>query len=75
MEIGFTDGLDMSNRDRVGLDIQGLREQIEAMRPGDVAWQEMPMAQKCRVLIIERMQAEQKKATPQTARAKPGAIG
>ncbi len=62
MELRVTDGLDMSNRDRVGLDIQGLREQIEAMRPGDVAWQEMPMAQKCRVLIIERIQMEQQKA-------------
>ena len=67
MGLQITDGLDMSNRDRVGLDIQGLREQIEAMRPGDVAWQEMPMAQKCRVLIIERIQMEQQKAA---ARAK-----
>jgi hypothetical protein len=42
-------------RDRISVEIGDIRDRIETCR-GDVAWKELPMAAKLRVLIIERLE-------------------
>ena len=45
----------MANRDRVPVDVVDIRSEIEAFRENDVVWKELPMAQKLRALILERI--------------------
>ena len=54
----------MSQRDRISVDVSDIKEQVENCRD-DVAWTELPLAAKLRVLIKERlaqMEAEKKQA-------------
>lgn len=44
----------MSQRDRISVDVSDIREQVETCRD-DVAWTELPLAAKLRVLIKERL--------------------
>lgn len=44
----------VSQRDRISVDVSDIREQVEACRD-DVAWTELPLAAKLRVLIKERL--------------------
>ena len=44
----------MAQRDRISIDVSDLREQVENCR-NDVAWTELPLAAKLRVLIKERL--------------------
>jgi hypothetical protein len=55
----------VSQRDRISVDVSDIKEQVENCRD-DVAWTELPLAAKLRVLIKERlaqMEAEKKQAT------------
>lgn len=45
----------MSQRDRISVDVSDIRERVEACRD-DVAWTELPLAAKLRVLIRERLE-------------------
>ncbi|MBE9117277.1 hypothetical protein IQ249_15355 [Lusitaniella coriacea LEGE 07157] len=52
----------VSQRDRISIDVSDIREEIENCR-SDVAWSELPLSAKLRVLIKERLaqlQAEKK---------------
>lgn len=53
----------MGQRDRISVDVSDIRERIEACRD-DVAWAELPLTAKLRVLIRERLEEieEEKKA-------------
>lgn len=54
----------VSQRDRISVDVSDIKEQVENCRD-DVAWSELPLAAKLRVLIKERlaqMEAEKKQA-------------
>jgi hypothetical protein len=44
-----------SQRDRISIDVGDLREQVETCR-NDVAWSELPLSAKLRVLIKERLE-------------------
>lgn len=44
----------VSQRDRISIDVSDIREQVESCRD-DVAWAELPLAAKLRVLIKERL--------------------
>ena len=44
----------VSQRDRISVDVSDIREQVESCRD-DVAWSELPLASKLRVLIKERL--------------------
>lgn len=65
MEVSFDDELSVGQRDRISIDVSDIREQIEQCRD-DVAWSELPLAAKIRVLVKERIaQMEtEKKQTP-----------
>lgn len=55
----------VSQRDRISVDVSDIKEQVENCRD-DVAWAELPLAAKLRVLIKERLaqlEAEKKQAT------------
>lgn len=45
----------MSQRDRISVDVSDIRERVESCRD-DVAWTELPLAAKLRVLIRERLE-------------------
>ncbi|MBD2231451.1 hypothetical protein [Phormidium tenue] len=45
----------MSQRDRISVDVSDIRERVETCRD-DVAWTELPLAAKLRVLIRERLE-------------------
>ncbi|NEP11589.1 MAG: hypothetical protein F6K14_15530 [Symploca sp. SIO2C1] len=54
----------VSQRDRISIDVSDIRELIENCR-SDVAWTELPLSAKLRVLIKERLaqlEAENKQA-------------
>lgn len=54
----------VSQRDRISVDVSDIKEQVENCRD-DVAWTELPLAAKLRVLIKERLaqlEAEKKQA-------------
>lgn len=44
----------MAQRDRISIDVSDIRDQVESCRD-DVAWSELPLAAKLRVLIKERL--------------------
>jgi hypothetical protein len=44
----------VTQRDRISIDVSDLREAVESCRD-DVAWNELPLAAKLRVLIKERL--------------------
>jgi len=44
----------VSQRDRISVDINDIKEQVENCRD-DVAWSELPLSSKLRVLIKERL--------------------
>ncbi|MEM9814963.1 MAG: hypothetical protein AAF827_00915 [Cyanobacteria bacterium P01_D01_bin.6] len=46
--------------DRVTFDIEGLREQIEAAYADNPLWGRLPLAQKLRLLVEERLQEIEK---------------
>lgn len=46
--------------DRVTFDIEGLREQIEAAYSENPLWERLPLAQKLRLLVEERLAEIQK---------------
>jgi len=55
---------EVSQRDRISIDVSDIRELIENCR-SDVAWTELPLSAKLRVLIKERLaqlEAEKKQA-------------
>lgn len=57
------DELLVSQRDRISVDVSDIRERVENCRD-DVAWTELPLAAKLRVLIRERLEqieAQQKR--------------
>jgi ribosome-binding protein aMBF1 (putative translation factor) len=54
MEETFEDEQSVGQRDRISIDVSDIREQIEQCRD-DVAWSELPLAAKIRVLIKERI--------------------
>ena len=45
----------VGQRDRISVDVSDIRERVEACRD-DVAWTELPLAAKLRVLIRERLE-------------------
>jgi hypothetical protein len=49
------DELLVSQRDRISVDVSDIRERVETCRE-DVAWTELPLAAKLRVLIRERLE-------------------
>ncbi|NET55425.1 MAG: hypothetical protein F6K47_04310 [Symploca sp. SIO2E6] len=54
----------VSQRDRISIDVSDIREVVENCR-SDVAWTELPLSAKLRVLIKERLaqlEAENKQA-------------
>lgn len=51
----------VSQRDRISVDVSDIRERVENCR-NDVAWSELPLAAKLRVLIIERLAQVEKQA-------------
>lgn len=54
MKETFHDELEVGQRERISIDISDIREQIEQCRD-DVAWSELPLAAKIRVLVKERL--------------------
>ena len=44
----------VAQRDRISIDVSDMRDQVESCRD-DVAWSELPLAAKLRVLIKERL--------------------
>lgn len=46
---------DMAQKDRISVDVSDLRAEIETCRD-DVAWSELPMSAKIRVLVKERLE-------------------
>ncbi|MEP1075180.1 hypothetical protein NDI52_07210 [Leptolyngbya sp. PL-A3] len=48
------DELLVGQRDRISVDVSDIREQIEQCRD-DMAWSELPLAAKIRVLVKERL--------------------
>jgi hypothetical protein len=54
-EVQFDDEFLVSQRDRISVDVSDIREQVENCR-NDVAWTELPLAAKLRVLIKERLE-------------------
>lgn len=54
MEELFDSELPVGQRDRISIDVNDLREQIEQCRD-DAAWSELPLAAKIRVLVKERL--------------------
>lgn len=67
MEETFEDEQSVGQRDRISIDVSDIREQIEQCRD-DVAWSELPLAAKIRVLIKERIaEIEAEKQKPPSA--------
>lgn len=61
-EVLSDEEFEVSQRDRISIDVSDIREQVESCRD-DVAWTELPLAAKLRVLIKERLgQLEAEKA-------------
>lgn len=54
MENTFDEEQLVAQRDRISVDVSDIREQIEQCRD-DVAWSELPLAAKIRVLVKERL--------------------
>lgn len=54
MKETFHDELEVGQRERISIDISDIREQIEQCRD-DMAWSELPLAAKIRVLVKERL--------------------
>jgi hypothetical protein len=54
-EVLFDKEFEVSQRDRLSIDVSDIREQVENCRD-DVAWTELPLAAKLRVLIKERLE-------------------
>lgn len=54
-EVPYDDEFLVSQRDRISVDVSDIREQVENCR-NDVAWTELPLAAKLRVLIKERLE-------------------
>lgn len=54
MKETFHDELEVGQRERISIDISDIREQIEQCR-NDMAWSELPLAAKIRVLVKERL--------------------
>ena len=54
-EVPYDDEFLVSQRDRISVDVSDIREQVENCRT-DVAWTELPLAAKLRVLIKERLE-------------------
>ena len=54
MEDNYDNELSVGQRDRISIDVSDIREQIEQCRD-DVAWSELPLAAKIRVLVKERI--------------------
>lgn len=50
---------DMAQRERLSIDVSDIKEDVENCRD-DIAWREMPLSTKIRVLVKERL--EQMKA-------------
>jgi len=48
------DEVPVGQRDRISIDVSDIREQIEQCRT-DMAWSELPLAAKIRVLVKERL--------------------
>ena len=64
MEDNYDNELSVGQRDRISIDVSDIREQIEQCRD-DVAWSELPLAAKIRVLVKERIaELEADKAKP-----------
>ncbi|NJP12481.1 MAG: hypothetical protein HC866_25920 [Leptolyngbyaceae cyanobacterium RU_5_1] len=55
MEVQYEDDPLVPQRDRISIDVSDIREQIDTCRD-DVAWTELPLAAKIRVLIRERLE-------------------
>ncbi len=60
-EVPYDDEFLVSQRDRISVDVSDIREQVENCR-NDVAWTELPLAAKLRVLIKERLEQLQAEA-------------
>jgi hypothetical protein len=56
----------VAQKDRISIDVNDIRKEIESCR-SDVAWSELPLAAKVRVLLRERL--EELKAEQATASA------
>lgn len=54
----------MSQRDRISVDVSDIRERVETCRD-DVAWTELPLAAKLRVLIRERLEQIEAEKDPE----------
>jgi hypothetical protein len=54
-EVLYDDEFLVTQRDRISVDVSDIREQVENCR-NDVAWTELPLAAKLRVLIKERLE-------------------
>jgi ribosome-binding protein aMBF1 (putative translation factor) len=54
MDVSFDQEFPVGQRDRISVDVNDLREQIEQCRD-DAAWSELPLAAKIRVLVKERL--------------------
>lgn len=61
MEEDLIIDLSVAQKDRISVDVNDLREEIEACR-SDAAWLELPLSSKIRVLVKERIE-ELKKAS------------
>ncbi len=46
---------DMAQRERLSIDVSDIKEVVENCRD-DIAWQEMPLSTKIRVLVKERLE-------------------
>ena len=61
------DNLEVGQRDRISVDVSDIKDQIEQCRD-DMAWSELPLAAKIRVLVKERLaqlEAEKRKSSEQ----------
>jgi hypothetical protein len=52
--------------DRVTFDIEGLREQIDAAYADNPLWERLPLAQKLRLLVEERLKDVEQSKTKQS---------
>lgn len=59
MNVPYDDDLGVAQRDRISIDVSDIKEAVEKCRD-DVAWNELPLAAKLRVLIKERLEQIEK---------------
>ncbi|NEQ98833.1 MAG: hypothetical protein F6K30_19285 [Cyanothece sp. SIO2G6] len=59
----------MAQKDRISVDVSDIKAEIEAFRK-DVAWRELSLASKVRVLVIERLEQEKPSKSPQNTNTK-----